>query len=181
MPVLLPLMALSAADIRNAFDMLAQELTAGGEQAELLIAGGAALVLLFDARETTKDVDAYFIKPDAATFRDAGARAAERLGLPRDWLNDAAKGYFQGLTHGDVVYNSPSLLVRAVTTPQLLAMKLAAWRDAVDRSDARLLLKMLSGTKLEIWERIFPHVPPRDRDKASYAFEDLWESTYGTS
>jgi hypothetical protein len=173
-------MPLSATDIRNAFDILALELADDGEQAEVLIAGGAALVLLFAARETTKDVDAYFVTPDAATIRGAAVRAAERLGLPDDWLNDAAKGYFEGLTRGEVVYTSPSLLVRAVTTPQLLAMKLAAWRDAVDRSDARLLLRRLSGTRPEIWQRVLPHVPPRDQDKASYAFDDLWESTYGT-
>ena len=174
-------MALSATDIRDAFDALSAELGESGEHAELLVAGGAALVLLFNARETTKDVDAYFLKPDAATLRRAVVRVAARLALPEDWLNDAAKGYFEGLTQGEVLYESSFLTARAVSVRQLLAMKLAAWRDAIDRSDARLLLEMLTGSRAEVWKAIEPHVPPQHRDKASYAFDDLWETTHGCS
>lgn len=169
---------LSAEDIRRAFDALSSELATEREPAEILVAGGAALVLLFDARETTKDVDAYFVKPDASTVRNAAGRVAENLGLPNDWLNDSAKGYFEGLTRGDVLHESPSLIVRSVSIPQLLAMKLAAWRDAIDRSDAGLLLRALPGTQSEVWQCIEPHIPPQHRDKASYAFEDLWETTH---
>jgi hypothetical protein len=172
---------LSATDIRKAFDLLSAELAVHGGPAEILVAGGAALVLLFDARETTKDVDAYFVKPDASTVRSAAGRVAESLGLPSDWLNDSAKGYFEGLTRGDTLYTSPFLTVIAVSTPQLLAMKLAAWRDAIDRSDARLLLRSLSGSQAEIWRAVELHVPPQHRNKASYAFEDLWETTHGSS
>ena len=97
------------------------------------------------------------------------------------WLNDAAKGYFVGISEGEVVYESPSLLVRAVTLEQLLGMKLAAWRDAVDRGDARLLLCNLEGSAEEIWRRVEPFVPRNQIDKASYAFDDLWEAIHGHS
>jgi hypothetical protein len=174
-------MALSATDIRNALGALSAELARSGQQVEMFVAGGAALVLLFDARKSTKDVDAYFVTPEPSAVRRAARYVAEQLGLPEDWLNDAAKGYFQGLSHGEVLYESASLTARAVSTSQLLAMKLAAWRDAVDRADARLLLANLSGSQAEIWRAIEPHVPPQHRDKASYAFEDLWEAAYGSS
>jgi len=72
-------------------------------------------------------------------------------------------------------------MVRSVTTEQLLGMKLAAWRDAVDRSDARLLLAQLEGPAQEIWLRVEPFVPRNYVDKASYAFDDLWDSMYGTA
>jgi predicted nucleotidyltransferase len=64
----------------------------------------------------------------------------------RDWLNDGAKGYLVGVTKGEVLYESRALQVRAASTAQLLAMKLAAWRDAIDRSDAKLLLSQMTGT-----------------------------------
>lgn len=69
--------------------------------------------------------------------------------------------------------------MRAPSIVQLLAMKLAAWRDDIDRKDARLLLSKLHGSFEEIRIQIEPLVLPNQRDKASYAFEDLWESVHG--
>jgi hypothetical protein len=174
-------MALSASDIKRAFVALSEELAREERRAEVAIAGGAAMVLLFHARETTKDVDAYFLTPEASTVRAAAERVASRLNLPEDWINDGAKGYFVGVTTGEVLFESKSLLVSAISTAQLLAMKLAAWRDAVDRADARLLLLQISGSAEEIWAIIKPFVPAHNLNKASYALEDLWEATHGTS
>jgi hypothetical protein len=173
-------MLLSAEDIRRAFADLSEQLAGIGSRAEIMVVGGAALVMLFGARESTKDVDAYFLMPEASTIRDAAARVAVNLDLPHDWLNDAAKGYVVEVTAGDVLYETPSLLVRAASTSQLLAMKLAAWRDAVDRDDAKLLISTLQGSPEEVWEAVRPLVPPHLVDKASYAFEDLWESLHGS-
>jgi hypothetical protein len=145
-------MALSAADIHAAFDALSEELAQRGAQAEIVIVGGAALVLLFGARETTKDVDAYFVRPEASVVR----HAAEQ-----------------------VLHESPSLVVRSASIAQLLAMKLAAWRDAIDRKDATLLLSQMHGTADQIWSEVEPYVPAGQRDKAPYAFEDLWEAVHG--
>src|SRR4051794_26737330 len=144
-----------------------------------MIAGGAALVLLFEARQTTKDVDAYFVSPEASRVREAARRVAHTLDLPDDWLNDGAKAYFVGISIGEQVYSSDALIVRAVSTAQLLAMKLAAWRDAVDRADAQLLLSQMNGLAAEIWTVLEPFVPPHEIDKAWYAFNDLWDSTDG--
>ena len=173
-------MPLSADDIKKAFATLSADLANRGERAQIAITGGAALVLLFNARETTKDVDAFFIQPDPPRMREAAARVARDLELPEDWLNDAAKGYFVAISEGEVVYESPALVVQAVTTEQLLAMKLAAWRDAIDRNDAGLLLSKVSGTAKEIWSRVEPFVPRSYLDKASYPFDDLWDSIHGT-
>jgi hypothetical protein len=172
-------MPLSAADIQKAFSALSNELARGNDRAELIVVGGAALVLLFRARDSTKDVDALFVRPDAARIRQASARVAADLELPSDWLNDGAKGYLVGVSTGKVLYESKSLFVRAASTEQLLAMKLAAWRDAVDRADATLLLSQLVGSKDATWAALAPYVPRHDADKASYAFEDLWELLHG--
>jgi hypothetical protein len=174
-------MPLSADDIRHAFGVLSEELERHGRRAEIVVVGGAALVLLFRTRESTKDVDAYFVKPEASLVREAAEAVANRLGLPSDWLNDGAKGYLVGVTMGDVLYESQALMVRAASTAQLLAMKLAAWRDAIDRGDAKLLLSRMDGSADEIWTAIKPFVPSHQLDKAFYAFEDLWETAHGHS
>lgn len=174
-------MPLSAGEIRTAFDALSKELESATEQAELLVVGGAALVLLFGARQATKDVDAFFLKPSAAVVRNAAARVAGSLDLPEDWLNDGAKAYIVKVTEGPILYESGSLLVRAPSIAQLLAMKLAAWRDEIDRSDARLLLSNVEGSLEDVRALVEPLILPHQRDKAAYALDDLWESVHGTT
>ena len=174
-------MPLSGDDIKQAFEALARELEQTDTGAELIIVGGAALVLLFNARESTKDVDAFFVRPKAATVRLAAERVAESLKLPSDWLNDSAKGYLVGLSKGDLLYKSPFLTVYAASLPQLLAMKLSAWRDAIDREDARLLLQKMTGSREQVWSTLEPFITKHLLDKASYAFEDLWEILHGRS
>jgi hypothetical protein len=172
-------MPLSAEDIRAALAALGGELLNEGARAEIVIVGGAALVLLFNARESTKDVDAFFVKPEASLLRAAAGRVAVRLALPTDWLNDGAKGYLVGLSKGDLVFESSSLIAHAASLEQLLAMKLAAWRDAIDRDDAKLLLEQFRVGREQVWATVKPFVPPHQLDKASYAFDDLWEALHG--
>jgi hypothetical protein len=61
-------MPLSADDILQAFAGLSEELARRGENAEIVVVGGAALVLLFHARESTKDVDAYFVNQKPRSY-----------------------------------------------------------------------------------------------------------------
>jgi hypothetical protein len=172
---------LSRSEILAAFNALATELPSGST-AEIVVGGGAALVLLYDAREATKDVDALSISPlDPSVVRAAARRVAASLALPEDWLNDGAKGYLHGLTIGETLFESPSLIVRSVGSQQLLAMKLSAWRDDVDIGDARLLLSKVEGSREGVWSLIEPFPVPGRELKARYAFEDLWELEHGPS
>lgn len=91
---------------------------------------------------------------------------AESLELPGDWLNDAAKGYVHGLSLGAVVIDTPTLRVRTLSVPQLLAMKLSAWRDDLDVEDARRLLKECTGTRAGVWRQVEPHLVPGREMKA---------------
>lgn len=174
---------LSHAMIREALEALARELEAAGStrQEEIVLAGGAALVLMYNARESTRDVDYCLLgSAGSAALRDAARRVAATLELPEDWLNDGAKGYLKGLLPGEVLLDRPALRVRALGPQQLLAMKLSAWRDDVDISDARLLLPEVSGTREEAWSAIEPFLVPGRELKARFAFEDLWESIHGS-
>ena len=173
---------LSRDDIRRALLALASELEAVSARCEIVVVGGAAVVLLYGARETTKDVDVLILsRVDPALVRRAVQRVAGALGLPDDWLNDAAKRYVHGLALGDVLIDEPALLVRALAPHQLLAMKLSAWRDDVDIEDARLLLAKLSGDRDEVWGLVEPHVVPGRETKAYFAFCDLWEAEHGST
>jgi hypothetical protein len=174
---------LSRAMILEALEELARELAAMGKgREEIVLAGGAALVLLYNAREATRDVDVVVSagSANAQEIREAACRVAATLALPEDWLNDGAKGYLKGFLPGEVLLDRPPLLVRALGPQQLLAMKLSAWRDDVDISDARLLLPEIQGGRDEVWSAIEPFLVPGRELKARYAFDDLWESVHGS-
>ena len=175
---------LSREDIHRALLMLADELK-GSARCEIAVVGGAAVVLLYGAREATKDVDVVILSRIEPTLvRQAVQRVGSALDLPDDWLNDAAKGYVHGLALGDVLVDEPALLVHALAPYQLLAMKLSAWRDDVDIEDARLLLSKLPADREDVWRFVEPHaVPGRGgrETKAYFAFCDLWEAEHGSA
>ena len=172
---------LSREDILEALALLSREL-AQDSAVEIVVGGGAALVLLYNAREATKDVDAFVVNSsDPPAVRSAARRVADSLGLPQDWLNEGAKGYLHGFSPGEVLFDQAPLIVRSIAPQQLLAMKLSAWRDDVDIADARLLLSKLVGDRREVWNLVEPHVIPGRELKARYAFEDLWNLDRGHS
>lgn len=109
-------------------------------------------------------------------MRHAARRVAEALGLPDDWLNDGAKGFIHGLALGDTVFEHEAFTVRALAPEQLLAMKLCAWRDAIDFEDARLLLTKVGGERAQVWAKLEPFLLPGRETTACYAFDDIWES-----
>jgi hypothetical protein len=98
-----------------------------GETIELLAVGGVVMVLAYDARLATHDVDAIALHPEAAQLtRELAKQVAEELDWPPDWLNDGAKGFLIGLSDGGVIYAAPGIVVHCPTLAQLLAMKLSA-------------------------------------------------------
>ena len=105
---------LSRDDIRRALLALADELGDASARCEIVVVGGAAVVLLYNAREATKDVDVLILGGnDPALVRTAVQRVAGALGLPDDWLNDAAKGYVHGLALGEVLLDDLDQPTRA--------------------------------------------------------------------
>lgn len=110
--------------IVEALGLLADRLRSDEPRVDLIIVGGAAMVLLFGARESTKDVDGFQLDLAAGPrVAEAAAKVALALELPGDWLNDAAKGYVHGLSLGSVLLDTPTLRVRTLSPVQLLAMK----------------------------------------------------------
>lgn len=154
-----------------------------GETIELLAVGGVVMVLAYDARLATHDVDVVLLQPNLSPFvRDLVKQIADELEWPIDWLNDGAKGFLTKLSDGGVIYTAPGIIVYRPTSEQMLAMKLSAWRDDVDIQDARRLLRdLVNSTNMDQeahWSKVEPFVVPGQQLKARYAFLDLWESIH---
>jgi hypothetical protein len=168
---------LDASTIRRAFEALNDELAAAGAIGEVGICGGAVMCLVFDARRATKDVDAIFAPTGA--IREAAVRVAERLALPTDWLNDAAKGFFPAEPPRQDVMNLSHLRVWCPSADYMLAMKCVSARfDTQDRDDVVFLIRHLKltqpGQVFDIISRYYPHqrVPP----KTQFLVEEILEA-----
>lgn len=172
---------LSQQEIAKALTRLGEIAQERGHQIELLAVGGVVMVLAYNARASTHDVDVFILLPkEAQIARKLAQRVAQEMEWPEDWLNDGAKGFLVGISQGPVIFSAPGIVVRRPEVAQLLAMKLSAWRDDVDIEDARRLLQELQGSQDEIWQSVEPYLVPGQQLKAQYAFLDLWETTYGT-
>jgi hypothetical protein len=82
----------------QAFDDLGRAAWAEGTTIEIAVYGGSALMLTFDWRAATKDVDGVF-EADRDTVQRLAARVAEDYGWPADWLNDGVKGFLSARDH----------------------------------------------------------------------------------
>lgn len=170
-------------EIEEGLKRLGELAQAKGLYIQLTLVGGAVMVLRFNARPSTRDVDAVILLPrEARLVRELAKQVASEHDWPEDWLNDGAKGYLVGISDGPIVFQAAGIEARAPSMEQLLAMKLSAWRDDIDISDARRLLQEVGqGRKRdEVWQSLESFLVKGDELTAQYAFLDLWESLYGT-
>ncbi len=150
---------LDAARIRELFNELSARLAERGESAQLFVVGGAAMALAYDAKRSTRDIDAAFIPTDAV--RELAALIGAEHGLDPDWVNDAAKGFMPGADAGArTVFESDNLLVQVASPEYLLAMKVHSGRDERDFDDAALLYRIAGYTSadqvIDLLERTYP-------------------------
>ncbi len=133
--------------LRRAFELLAKHLKRRGVVGEVHVFGGAAMVLAFNSRQATRDVDAVFA-PDTYVL-EAAREVAVELGLPKSWLNNQASSYVSGVAgRGTPVFDHSNLRVMVTPIEHLLAMKVRAARAVRDSDDIRILLSELKITKV---------------------------------
>lgn len=155
--------------LRRAFELLATGLKRRRVVGEVHIFGGAAMVLAFNSRESTRDVDAVFA-PDTQVL-EAAHEVAVEMRLPKSWLNNQASSYVSGVAgRGTPVFDHPNLRVMITPTEHLLAMKVRAARSVRDTDDIRILLRELKLTKVaqvkKIVEKYFADEPLSARSLA---------------
>ena len=164
--------------IEQLFTDLGARLERRGVTGEVLVFGGAAMILAFNARAATRDIDAVSAPDDAV--RTAADEVAQEHGLPRSWLNNQASSYLSlSAAEGKVpAFEAGGLRVYALAPQQLLAMKAGrpssarrAGHPVSDQSSRpvhiarspRLARKHLSKPGLEASRAASPGGPPRRR------------------
>src|SRR5437016_5479874 len=120
---------LTRQDIERYLGLLSDELAANDISGEIILVGGAFMLLVIGSREVTRDVDAYFGK-GAQAIRQAAAAVAEREGLAPDWINDAAKGFMYSQPPSRLWLELPALKIYSAGAEYVLAMKAVAARAA---------------------------------------------------
>jgi predicted nucleotidyltransferase len=111
---------LTREEIVSALEQLGRLADQEGVEIQLVVIGGAAMVLTFGVRLSTRDVDVVIVAPrEGAIVRRLARSVATERDWPEDWLNDAAKGYMVGLSDGPDLLSVPGLHVRTPSMAQL--------------------------------------------------------------
>ncbi len=167
-------------DLARLFQLLNEELKKESSEGEIYLVGGAVMCLVFQARPSTKDVDAFF-KP-AQKMREAAAKVAVKIGLKKDWLNDAVKGYLSQKISFDSFLELSHLKIFTARADYLLAMKCLAMRigeEFHDFSDIRFLLRYLNVDSTQEAVGIITQYYPMERfpQKTFYALEEIFDES----
>lgn len=116
---------------------------------DVVVVGGAAMILCFGASRATRDIDFLPLRGDLGELRRAIDQVAHEYCLPSDWMGDAVKGFADILPRDFYHRLSPldlplrSLHVYMLGLPDLVAMKVVSLREQ-DLEDLELLLPRMS-------------------------------------
>lgn len=158
---------LNRKEMESALAELADELNARNVKAKIYVVGGAVMVLAFDARFTTGDIDVSIHPTDDVLA--VAAEIGERRGLGAEWLNNRASQFVPVFKEPNwqPVLKSGNVEVVAADERSMLAMKLRAGRGSRDRLDIKFLVKKCGITSvaeaLELYKEFFPEDPLPDR------------------
>lgn len=145
----MPLKCLTKAEIEAALLRLSELAAAEGVRLEMTLYGGALMLLAYDARETTKDIDAIIHPPEVG--RRLVAKVAQERGLHSEWLNDDVRVFVSTRERKNELtlpnINRAGLHITRPTAKYLLAMKVLAARQPLpgypgDIGDIETLLRI---------------------------------------
>jgi len=167
----MPLEKLNRARVVQALNRLGRLAEQEGVILELCMYGGAAMMLAYAARESTKDVDAV-VRPGGVAVRLARQVATE-LGLDESWLNSdvgrfaSESGTFAPLDIEELESTARHhLKITRASAGYLFAMKCLACRPELpghrgDISDLRFLIEKMGIQSIQQVEaqvdRFYPH------------------------
>ena len=152
------------------FEKLNEKLKAKNLKGELGLVGGAVMCLVYNARASTKDVDAIF--EPSSEIRKIAEEISKEEGLEPSWLNDGAKAYIRPNFRVKNILELSHLEVWCPEASYMLAMKCISH----DQADARFLVKLL---KLNTTDEVFKIVEnyyPKSMisEKAVFFIEELF-------
>ena len=170
--------------IRSLFGRLSDLLKRDGIRGEVLLFGGAAMLLGWNSRRTTRDIDAVF--EPASKIRRLVGMIADEEGLPTGWLNDAVKGFVDVLparrAFRPVIFSTEHLHIYTPPPEYLIAMKSLAARTGPEHADAEDMIFLIRAARLRSAESIFKLVrryypdrpiPARTRFFVESIFEEI--------
>lgn len=152
---------MTAEEITEYLTELDDELRLMDIKGEVSLYGGAVMVLAFNARVATKDIDAVF--EPVREIRNAAHRIADRHNLNLDWLNHAVKMFVVNHKR-ELLFDLPNLRVTAPEPDYLLAMKVMSLRpETEDESDAEFLIEHLKlKSKDEVLQIVADYYPKKE-------------------
>jgi len=163
-------------DIEKYLRMLGQELQQRQVTGEILLAGGAVMLLEVQNREVTKDIDAYFNPEQANVIREAAKVVAQREGLADDWINDGVKGFFYQQPPTKKWAEYPGLRIYLTSLDYLLAMKVVAGRPQDIDDIKAIALKLNISNARDTLTLVKKYVPEQLLvPRIEYIIEEIFE------
>jgi len=166
-------------EIHGALRELSEVLDDRGVVARIYVVGGAAMVLAYESRFSTDDVDGSGYPTDDVLA--AAVEIAERRGLKSGWLHDSVKVYFPTFKEPDwrPVIKVGTVDVVVADERTLLAMKMRASRGRRDELDIKFLLDTCGISSVDgalaLYDEYFPEdeLPERAIPMLRHALEQL--------
>jgi hypothetical protein len=130
---------------------------------DVVLVGGAAMILHFGARRATRDIDVLVLRGDPGELREAVKAIAYERDLPEGWMSDAAKGFADILPPDfyhrlvPLEFTLRNMRLYALGRPEQVAMKIVALREQ-DLEDLELLLPQMSEMERKVLVVIMYHV-----------------------
>jgi hypothetical protein len=155
-------------EIKDYLEQLNERLKSTDIKGEICLYGGAVMCLVYNARPSTKDVDAIF--EPVQKLREAIEKVAHVNNLNEDWLNDSVKGFV--VNHKQqILFNWPNLKIYIPEPDYLLAMKTLASRvDTLDKDDIQFLINKMEITCAEEVFKILEKYYPKEQIKPATQF-----------
>ena len=155
-------------ELERAFTRMGQLLRERRVAGEIAVFGGAAIVLGFDFRSATQDVDAMIMEGHGQVVKAQEEVGAE-LGLPPNWLNEQGMSYLSKHHDFEFFKTYPSegqfgFRVLTATGQYLLAMRLLSLRPfGHDAPDVLQLARQLGCASAENLIQLVKHYYPDER------------------
>lgn len=143
-----------------------------GIKLEIAIYGGAAMILRFDVRERTNDIDVKVRGMTPAELFPLSLDIGEELGLEPGWINTAISIFtssVEEMADFDCIDICDNLSVFLASPQYLLAMKIMAMRLDAESHDVADINFLLDKLELENFDEILEIVKayyPEDKIKA---------------